>query len=75
MQRANRTPTHPPRSRRRPRVAPLELFFDSGFVLALTQVTAFMADELSWQGILRGALVIMLLWWAWTGLRVAGQCG
>jgi low temperature requirement protein LtrA len=26
-----------------------------------------MADELSSQGILRGALVIMLLWWAWPG--------
>jgi low temperature requirement protein LtrA len=48
-------------------VTPLELFFDLVFVFALTQVTAFMADELSWQGILRGVLVIMLLWWAWTG--------
>jgi low temperature requirement protein LtrA len=36
-------------------------------VFALTQVTAFMADELSWHGILRGALVLILLWWAWTG--------
>src|SRR4029453_11677904 len=26
-----------------------------------------MADELSWQGIVRGALMLMLLWWAWTG--------
>jgi low temperature requirement protein LtrA len=26
-----------------------------------------MADELNWQGILRGALMLMLLWWAWTG--------
>ena len=48
-------------------VTPLELFFDLVFVFALTQVTAFMADELSWHGILRGALVMMLLWWAWTG--------
>jgi low temperature requirement protein LtrA len=48
-------------------VTPLELFFDLVFVFALTQVTAYMADELNWQGILRGALVIMLLWWAWTG--------
>ena len=47
-------------------VTPLELFFDLVFVFALTQVTAFMAGELSWQGILRGALVLMLLWWAWT---------
>jgi low temperature requirement protein LtrA len=48
-------------------VTPLELFFDLVFVFALTQVTAFMADELNWQGILRGALMLMLLWWAWTG--------
>jgi low temperature requirement protein LtrA len=50
----------------RARVTPLELFFDLVFVFALTQVTAFMADELNWQGILRGALVLILLWWAWT---------
>jgi low temperature requirement protein LtrA len=48
-------------------VTPLELFFDLVFVFALTQVTAYMADELSWHGILRGALVLMLLWWGWTG--------
>ena len=48
-------------------VSPLELFFDLVFVFALTQVTAFMADELSWHGVLRGVLIVMLLWWAWTG--------
>jgi low temperature requirement protein LtrA len=48
-------------------VTPLELFFDLVFVFALTQVTAFMADELSWHGILNGVLVLILLWWAWTG--------
>jgi low temperature requirement protein LtrA len=47
-------------------VTPLELFFDLVFVFSLTQVTAFMADELSWHGILRGVLVTTLLWWAWT---------
>jgi low temperature requirement protein LtrA len=47
-------------------VTPLELFFDLVFVFALTQVTAFMADELSWHSILRGVLVTTLLWWAWT---------
>ena len=46
---------------------PLELFFDLVFVFALTQVTAFMADNLSWQGLLRGVLIIGLLWWSWTG--------
>jgi low temperature requirement protein LtrA len=48
------------------KVTPLELYFDLVFVFALTQVTAFMADELNWLGILRGVLVLMLLWWAWT---------
>jgi low temperature requirement protein LtrA len=47
-------------------VTSLELFLDLVFVFALTQVTAFMADELDWQGILRGALVLIMLWWAWT---------
>ncbi len=45
----------------------LELLFDLVFVFALTQVTAFMADNLTWQGLLRGVLIIGLLWWAWTG--------
>jgi len=45
----------------------LELFFDLVFVFALTQVTAFMADNMTWQGLLRGVLIIGLLWWSWTG--------
>jgi low temperature requirement protein LtrA len=47
------------------RVEPLELFFDLVFVFALTQVTARMADELSWGGMLRGLLVLAAIWWAW----------
>jgi len=41
----------------------LELFFDLVFVFALTQVTAYMADNLTWHGLLRGVLIIGLLWW------------
>jgi low temperature requirement protein LtrA len=48
-------------------VAPLELFFDLVFVFALTQVTAFMADDLTWTGVLRGTLIVLLLWWSWIG--------
>jgi low temperature requirement protein LtrA len=48
-------------------VTPVELFFDLVFVFALTQVTAFLADELSWHSILNGVLVMILLWWAWVG--------
>jgi len=47
------------------RVEPLELFFDLVFVFALTQVTARMAEDLSWAGLLRGLLVLAAIWWAW----------
>src|SRR3954468_5026881 len=49
------------------RVTPLELFFDLVFVLAITQCTALMAKNPSWQGIARGLLVLGLLWWCWVG--------
>jgi low temperature requirement protein LtrA len=47
-------------------VTTLELFLDLVFVFALTQVTATMADDLTARGLLRGVLVIALLWWSWT---------
>ncbi len=49
------------------RVAPIELFFDLVFVFSLTQVTALMADDLTGRGIVRGLLVLALLWWSWVG--------
>jgi low temperature requirement protein LtrA len=49
------------------RVTPLELFFDLVFVLAITQCTALMAHEHSWEGIAKGMLVLGVLWWAWVG--------
>jgi low temperature requirement protein LtrA len=48
-------------------VTKLELFFDLVFVFALTQITALMAHDLSWHGVLRGVLLIGLLWWSWIG--------
>jgi low temperature requirement protein LtrA len=47
------------------RVEPLELFFDLVFVFALTQVTARLADDLTWGGLVRGLLVLSAIWWAW----------
>ena len=47
------------------RVSPLELFFDLVFVFALTQVTAFLADHLTWGGVLEGMAVLAALGWAW----------
>jgi low temperature requirement protein LtrA len=47
------------------RVAPLELFFDLVFVFALTQVTALMSENPSWEGLGQGMLVLAALWFAW----------
>ena len=49
------------------RVAPLELFFDLVFVFALTQVTAFLADDPTFSQLGRGIVLLALLWWAWSG--------
>ena len=48
-------------------VSPLELFFDLVFVFALTQVTAFLADDPTFSQLGRGALMLALIWWAWSG--------
>jgi low temperature requirement protein LtrA len=34
-------------------------------VFALTQVTARLAEDLTWGGLLRGLLVLGAIWWAW----------
>jgi low temperature requirement protein LtrA len=53
------------RSEAEHRVTHLELFFDLVFVFALTQVTAFLADDLTWGGLLRGLFILAALWWTW----------
>ena len=55
------------------RVTPIELFFDLVFVFSLTQVTALMADDLSVRGVVRGMLVLGLLWWCWVGYAWLGN--
>src|SRR6186997_1119511 len=49
------------------RVTTLELFFDLVFVFALTQVTAFMADDPTFAGMGRGLMILAILWWGWSG--------
>jgi low temperature requirement protein LtrA len=46
-------------------VTRLELFFDLVFVFAITQVTSFLSDSPTWDGLLRGLLLLGALWWAW----------
>jgi low temperature requirement protein LtrA len=55
------------------RVTPIELFFDLVFVFAITQVTALIADHLTGHGVLRGLLVLALLWWCWVGYAWLGN--
>ena len=68
---AEATPTRSPRMsavlRQDERVTPLELFFDLVFVLAITQCTALMAADPSWEGLAKGMLVLAVLWWCWVG--------
>src|SRR6476620_9066194 len=52
---------------REQRVTPIELFFDLVFVYAITQATTMMSEDLTWEGLGRGLLVLAALWWAWTG--------
>ena len=53
--------------RRGEQVSPLELFFDLVFVLAITQCTALMSHEPTWEGLAKGLLVLGVLWWSWVG--------
>jgi low temperature requirement protein LtrA len=54
-------------------VTTLELFFDLVFVFAITQITAFMASDLGWQGCLRGLVLLSLLWFAWCSYSWLGN--
>src|SRR5918998_4790923 len=50
---------------REERVTPLELFFDLVFVFSFTQVTGFLADHLTWLGMLQAAALLTVLWSSW----------
>ncbi len=54
-------------------VTTLELFFDLVFVFAITQVTALMADDIGPRGLLRGLVLLALLWWAWCSYAWLGN--
>ena len=54
-------------------VTTLELFFDLVFVFAITQVTAFMADDPSGRGVLRGLVLLALLWFVWCSYAWLGN--
>ena len=44
----------------------VELFFDLVFVFGITQVVATIHGHLDWPPLWRSAVVLAILWWAWT---------
>jgi low temperature requirement protein LtrA len=44
----------------------VELFFDLVFVFGVTQVAASIHGHLDWATLGRAAIVLLLLWWAWS---------
>ena len=43
----------------------LELFYDLVFVLAVTQISHLLLNDLTWRGAGEAALVLLVVWWAW----------
>jgi low temperature requirement protein LtrA len=50
-----------------PGVSTLELFFDLVFVFTITQLTALLLDDLSWHGVLGVLIVLVMVWWMYSG--------
>jgi len=48
-----------------PRVTNMELFFDLVYVFAITQLSQFLFDHLSFRGALEGLILFGAVWWAW----------
>jgi len=44
----------------------VELFFDLVFVFGITQIAASIHGHLDWATLGKAAVVLLLLWWAWT---------
>jgi low temperature requirement protein LtrA len=43
----------------------LELFYDLVFVFAITQVSHYLLEHLTWEGAGQAALVLLVVWWSW----------
>ncbi|MGQ4600822.1 low temperature requirement protein A [Nocardia sp. R6R-6] len=54
-------------------VTQLELFFDLVLVFAFTMVTGLAAEDTSAQNMLRGFLVLALMWWLWIAYSWLGN--
>ena len=52
------------------RVSWAELFFDLVFVVAVTRVSGFVEEHLSWNGALRALIVFVPIYWLWVGTAI-----
>src|SRR6478735_2667463 len=43
----------------------LELFYDLVFVFAITQVSHFLLEHLTWEGAGQATLMLLVVWWSW----------
>jgi low temperature requirement protein LtrA len=55
------------RAREEPRVSTLELFFDLVFVFTITQLTTVLTHHPNGVGVLRVALMLVVIWWMYGG--------
>jgi len=47
------------------RVSTLELFYDLVFVFAITQVSHFLLEHLTWAGAGEATIILLAVWWSW----------
>jgi low temperature requirement protein LtrA len=47
------------------RVSFVELFFDLVFVFAVTQLAAYLVENLTAEGLIRALVLFLALWWLW----------
>jgi low temperature requirement protein LtrA len=47
------------------RATTLELFYDLVFVFAITQVSHYLLEHLTWEGAGQATLVLLVVWWSW----------
>jgi low temperature requirement protein LtrA len=55
------------------RVTPLELFLDLVFVLAITQVTGYVAADPTWARLFEGLAILTVVWWVWSAYAWLGN--
>ena len=55
------------------RVTGFEVFFDLVFVFAFTRITSFMSADLTPLALVRGLVLLVLMWWAWSAYTWLGN--